>query len=203
MKISKKWALVVGSLAILAVIGVVAFSGSTAIAREFLDMNVLTFLPIVYNQLDPPAQATPDFVVFSPSWELGASSADPTIGAGGKLVGWYTKHEYPFGTRIELELFLHVKGGYAGLGTGSYEIYLPDSIEPALDWYVGHANVWIAGGGISEFDGSMKWTMRNATKGPKLIFTFDGQEWSPTKPKAFADLKLRANISYWLEDITQ
>jgi hypothetical protein len=75
---------------------------------------------------------------------------------------------------------------------------LPDELEPALDRYSGHANIWIAGGGISEFDGSVKWTMRNAAKGPKLIFTFDGHEWSPTHPKFFADLKLRANISYWL-----
>jgi hypothetical protein len=201
MKISKKWVLILGSLAILSAIGVVAISGSTANTREFLDMNLLSFFPIVYNQLEPPTETTPDFVVFTPSWELGASDSDPTIGADGKIVGWYTKHSYAFGTRIDLELFLHVKGGTPGVGTGSYEIYLPDSIEPALDWYVGHANVWIAGGGISEFDGSMKWTMRNETKGPKLIFTFDGREWSPTTPKTFADLKLRANISYWLEDI--
>jgi hypothetical protein len=87
------------------------------------------------------------------------------------------------------------------LGTGSYEIYLPDNLEPVSDWFSGHANVWIAGGGMSEFDGSMKWTMRNTNKGPKLIFTFDGTEWSPTHPKNFADLKLRANIEYWLQSM--
>jgi hypothetical protein len=56
----------------------------------------------------------------------------------------------------------------------------------------------LAGGGISEFDGSVKWTMRNATKGPKLIFTFNGREWTANDPKPYNDFKLRANIRYFL-----
>ncbi|OGO17045.1 MAG: hypothetical protein A2Z14_09035 [Chloroflexi bacterium RBG_16_48_8] len=130
---------------------------------------------------------------------MGASTEDPTVGSEGAIHGWYTEQVYNNGTKIDLELYINVRGGSAGVGTGSYEIYLPDALEPSEDWYVGHANLWIAGGGISEFDGSVKWTMRNTVKGPKLIFTFDGQEWSPTDPKAFADLKLRANIEYWLQ----
>ena len=199
----KKWVFVLGAVVIIAVAGVLVVSGTSAAMEQILDMNLLTFLPIVYNQLEQPIQAAPEFVVFTPVWELGASSADPIPGAEGEIAGWYTKTEYSFGTRIDLELYLKVRNGNPGIGTGSFEIYLPDEIEPSLDWFVGHANVWIAGGGISEFDGSVKWTMRNTLKGPKLIFTFDGREWSPTTPKNFGDLKLRANISYWLEDITQ
>ena len=201
MKFKLNWASFLGAIAIISVVAIAVYAGASAIAGEIFNMNLLTFLPIVYSQLDQPAITTPEFVVFTPVWELGASSADPTIGANGEIKGWYTKHVYGFGTKIDLELYLNVKGGSPGIGTGGYEIYLPDEIEPALDWYVGHANVWIAGGGISEFDGSIKWTMRNTLKGPKLIFTFDGREWSRTTPKSFADLKLRANISYWLQDI--
>lgn len=199
----KKWGLIVAAIVIIAVAGMGVYSGTSAAVEQILDMNLLTFLPIVYNQLDQPVQGTPDFVVFTPVWDLGASSADPTTGGEGDIVGWYTKTTYSFGTKIDLELYLKVRNGSPGVGTGSYEIYLPDEIEPTLDWFVGHANIWIGGGGISEFDGSVKWTMRNTVKGPKLIFTFDGREWSPTTPKNFADIKLRANISYWLEDITQ
>ena len=201
MKTNRKLAIVLGSIAILIVLGVITYTGFSALAGEVLEMNLLTFFPIVLDRLDQPIGPSPEFVVFTPVWELGASSADPTIGANGEIKSWYTKHTYDFGTKIDLELYIHVKGGSAGVGTGSYEIYLPDELEPALDWYVGHANVWIAGGGISEFDGSIKWTFRNEVKGPKLIFTFDGREWSRTTPKSFADLKLRANISYWLQDI--
>ena len=198
---TKKWIIILWTVVLLLITSFAVYSGTSAAVGQILDMNLLTFLPIVYNQLDQPIQGTPDFVVFSPRWELGASSSDPTVGAEGDIAGWYTKTEYTFGTRIDLELYLKVRYGTPGVGTGSFEIYLPDEIEPTLDWYVGNANVWIAGGGISEFDGSVKWTMRNTLKGPKLIFTFDGREWSPTTPKNFADLKLRANISYWLEDI--
>jgi hypothetical protein len=201
MKFNRNWAILLGTLAVIAVIGVSVYSGLSAMAGEILDMNLLTFLPVIYSQLEQPVLPSPEFVVITPVWELGASSADPTIGTNGEIKGWYTKHVYDFGTKIDLELYINVKGGSAGIGTGSYEIYLPDELEPALDWYVGHANVWIAGGGISEFDGSVKWTFRNSLKGPKLIFTFDGREWSRTTPKTFADLKLRANISYWLQDI--
>jgi hypothetical protein len=157
-------------------------------------------VPLVLNQ--PPYQLEPygELKYFTPIWELGASDSDPSIGAEGSIHGWYTEQVYSNGTKIDLELYIYVRRGYAGTGTGSYEIYLPDELEPAVDWYVGHANLWIGGGGISEFDGSVKWTMRNTVKGPKLIFTFDGQEWSPKTPKLFADLKLRANIEYWLQD---
>ena len=143
----------------------------------------------------PPAQG--ELIYITPSFELGASTEGPSLG-NGWIVAWYTVEEYTNGTKVELELYIHVDGGSKGVGTGSYEVYLPDDIEPAEDYYVGHANAWISGGGISEFDGSVKWTHRNEVKGPKLIFTFDGQEWSPTSPKDFGNLKLRANISYWL-----
>jgi hypothetical protein len=195
------WAVLIGALIVITIIGAALYSSMSAIAAEVLDLNLLTFLPIVYSQLEDPKIDSTEFTVFVPVWELGASSADPTVGANGEIAGWYTKNTYGYGTKINLELYIKVRGGFAGIGTGSYEIYLPDEIEPALDWYVGHANVWIGGGETSEFDGSMKWTMRNTLKGPKLIFTFDGGEWSPTHPKTFADLKLRANISYWLQSI--
>ena len=197
----RNWAVLIGALIVITITGVALYSSISAIAAETLDLNLLTFLPIVYSQLDDPKIDSTEFEVFVPVWELGASSADPTVGAKGEIVGWYTKNTYGFGTKINLELYINVKGGFAGIGTGSYEIYLPEGIEPALDWYVGDVNAWIAGGGISEFNGSMKWTMRNTLKGPKLIFTFDGGEWSPTHPKTFADLKLRANIGYWLQSI--
>jgi hypothetical protein len=134
----------------------------------------------------------PDF-----SWELGASSEDPSIGSGRK-VAYYTEDVYTNGTAINLGLYIEAKGGDPGSGTGSYEVYLPDFIEPEIDIYQGTFNIWIAGGGISEFDGSIKWTMRNPDKGPKLIFTVNGQEWGPTHPKRFADFKLRGSIRYYL-----
>jgi len=199
MQIKKVWIILIIALLLIFTTGTVILTKTLAASSELADMNYMAFVPLVLNQ--PPVQLEPygELKFFTPIWELGASDEDPSIGAEGTIHGWYTEQVFSNGTKIDLELYIHVRGGYAGLGTGSYEIYLPDELEPSVDWYVGHANVWVAGGGISEFDGSVKWTMRNTIKGPKLIFTFDGQEWSPKTPKPFADLKLRANIEYWLE----
>ena len=201
MHVKKNWIILIAALVLLVGIGAFILVGALAASSEMAEMNYMAFVPLVLNQ--PPSQLEPygELKFFTPIWELGASDADPGIGAQGSIHGWYTEQDYSNGTKIDLELYIHVRGGYAGIGTGSYEIYLPDELEPAVDWYAGHANIWIAGGGISEFDGSVKWTMRNTVKGPKLIFTFDGQEWSPKTPKLFADLKLRANIEYWLQDL--
>jgi len=198
----KIWMVVTGIIALLAMGGLALLTGTLVSASNFLDLNSLAFIPIVLNQADPRTEPSEGVIFFTPVWELGASSADPTVGAEGTISGWYTKEIYNNGTKIDLELYIHVRNGYPGVGTGSYEIYLPDALEPSSDWFTGHANVWIAGGGTSEFDGSMKWTMRNTVKGPKLIFTFNGTEWSPTHPKNFADLKLRANIEYWLQTMS-
>ena len=140
-------------------------------------------------------------VYLAPSFELGAKTPidgyDPSLGSGGALA-WYTREEYTNGTRISMDIYVHSNGGFAGVGSGGYEVYLPDDIEPAESSYVGPANLWLAGGSISEFDGSVKWTMRNETKGPKLIFTFNGREWTANDPKPYNDFKLRANIRYFL-----
>jgi hypothetical protein len=198
MKPEIKMVLLMGVL--IVGIGVGGFFTVRTIARasEQVDVGLMTLLPLVLNQTYPQNEPVGEVISFKPRWELGASTSDPTIGAGGVIHGWYTKTVFANATRVDVELYLHAKGGTPGIGSGGYEIYLPDNLEPDKDWYVGHANIWIAGGGISEFDGSVKWTMRNSTKGPKLIFTFDGREWSPTHPKSFADLKLRANIQFWL-----
>jgi hypothetical protein len=193
----KKWIILSSIFAIVIILASILLTETIAAASNILDLNYMAFLPLILNQSGLQPEPVGEIISFTPQWELGASSADPSVGAQGTIKGWYTKEAYTNGTKINLELYIYAKGGSPGVGTGSYEIYLPDEIEPSLDWYVGHANVWIAGGGISEFDGSVKWTTRNTIKGPKLIFTFDGHEWSPTYPKAFADLKLRANISYW------
>lgn len=193
----KNWILLVGIVSIVVVLGFILLTGTIAAASDILDLNYMAFLPLVLNQSSLQTEPTGEVINFTPKWELGASTIDPSVGAQGTIKGWYTREVYSNGTRVNLELYIYVKGGDPGKGTGSYEIYLPDGIEPSSDWYVGHANIWIAGGGISEFDGSVKWTIRNTIKGPKLIFTFDGNEWSPTHPKVFADLKLRANIGYW------
>jgi len=167
--------------------------------KRVYDADTNAFLREEWLDSVEPNGGTPqgELIYLIPSFELGASSEDPTIGTG-SIAGWYTKDIFANGTRINLQLYLNVVGGSKGVGTGSYEFYLPDEIEPSQDWYAGNANLWISGGGISEFDGSVKWTFRNPDKGPKLIFTFNGQEWSPASPKAFANLKLRANIVYWL-----
>ncbi len=136
-------------------------------------------------------------VQLQPLFEMGASTKDPSLGSGGALVE-YTREEYTNGIRISMDIDIRSIGGNAGVGSGGYEVYLPNNLEPAKDSYVGHANLWLAGGGISEFDGSVKWTMRNATKGPKLIFTFSGREWTANDPKPYNDFKLRANIRYFL-----
>jgi hypothetical protein len=198
MNLTKSKAILIGVTVILVLGGVFFVAKTIGTASEYIDLNPMTFIPLIVNQPPQDLEPSGERVSFTPVWEMGASSEDPTKGSGGTLNGWYTKTTYTNGTRVDLELYLHVKGGSPGIGTGTYEIYLPDGLEPALDQYVGHANLWIAGGGISEFDGSVKWTFRNTLKGPKLIFTFDGREWSRTEPKLFADLKLRANISYWL-----
>jgi hypothetical protein len=199
MDAKRKWIILIAVFIILVGVGAVILSSTLALAGELADVNYMAFVPLVLNQ--PPSEIAPygELKFFTPIWELGASDEDPSVGAEGTIRGWYTEQIYTNGTKIDLELYIYVRYGYAGLGTGTYEIYLPDELEPSVDWYVGHANLWIAGGGISEFDGSVKWTMRNTLKGPKLIFTFDGREWSPTDPKPFADLKFRANIEYWLE----
>ena len=198
MKSKKTWAILVLVIAIVASVSYLVSTGAVAIAGNIIDKNLMTFIPLILNQQESQTSPTGSLVSFTPRWELGASSGDPTVGAEGTLQAWYTKETYNNGTKINLELFIHVRKGQAGIGTGGYEIYLPTEIEPSSDRFVGHANVWIAGGGISEFDGSVKWTMRNTLKGPKLIFTFDGREWSTTHPKVFTDLKLRTFISYWL-----
>ena len=198
MKSKRIWVILIGAVAIAASVSFLVSTGAIAIAGDIIDNNLMIFLPLVFDQPDSQSSPTSSLVSFTPSWELGASTADPIVGSEGILQGWYTKETYSNGTKVNLELFIHVRNGQPGIGTGGYEIYLPAEIEPSTDRFVGHANVWIAGGGISEFDGSVKWTMRNTLKGPKLIFTFDGREWSPTHPKTFADLKLRALISYWL-----
>ncbi|KKL58301.1 hypothetical protein LCGC14_2226720 [marine sediment metagenome] len=141
-------------------------------------------------------------IVYIPlQFELGSKPAvggkNPSLGTG-IATAEYTREEYTNGTRISLDIHIHNVGGSAGVGTGGYEVYLPDDIRPAKDIYSGHASLWLAGGGISEFDGSVKWTMRNQTKGPKLIFTFGGREWTANDPKPYNDFKLRANIRYFL-----
>jgi hypothetical protein len=202
MHVKKNWIILIAALVITVGAGAFMLTGAFAAANMIADMNYMAFVPLVLNQPPSQLESYGELKFFTPIWELGASDEDPDIGAKGSIHGWYTEQVYDNNTKIDLELYIYVRGGYSGIGTGSYEIYLPDELEPAVDWYVGNANVWIAGGGISEFDGSVKWTMRNTTKGPKLIFTFDGQEWSPRTPKLFADLKLRANIEYWLQEPT-
>ena len=198
MKSKKTLAVLIAASVIVASVSFLVSTGAIAIAGNIIDNNLMTFLPLVLTQPDSMTNPTSSLVSSTPRWELGASTADPTVGFEGTLQAWYTKETYSNGIKVNLELFIHVQKGQRGIATGGYEIYLPTEIEPSSDRFVGDANVWIAGGGISEFDGSVKWTMRNTLKGPKLIFTFDGREWSPTHPKAFADLKLRAFISYWL-----
>ena len=165
----------------------------------FDDNGLYSELPFKNGTIQPPGEPQPtgSVVYIVPSFQLGASSQDPSLGAG-NITAWYTVDVFTNAQRINMQIFLDVRGGSPGVGTGSYEVYLPPSIWPAYDWYKGDMNLWISGGGISEFDGSVKWTFRNQDKSPKLIFTTNGQEWSPTHPKKFADLKLRANITYYL-----
>ncbi len=150
-----------------------------------------------------PSEPEPEqdtIVQLMPSFQLGAKGTDgknPTLGTGGALVE-YTREEFTNGTRINLDIYINNVGGNAGVGTGSHELYLPDELRPAKETYSGHANIWIGGGGISEFDGSVKWTLRNQTKGPKLIFTFNGVEWDGLNPKRWNNFKLRASIRYFL-----
>lgn len=155
-----------------------------------------------YFPSEPLGDSELDTIVYSGlRFELGAKPADggenPSLGSGFARAG-YTREEYTNGIRISLDIYIRSIGGNAGVGTGGYEVYLPDDIRPGKDIYSGHASLWLAGGGISEFDGSVKWTMRNQTKGPKLIFTFNGREWTANDPKPYNDFKLRANIRYFL-----
>ena len=125
-------------------------------------------------------------VYLAPRFELGAKplvgGRNPTLGMG-IATAEYTVEEFTNGTRIDLDIYISNAGGNAGVGTGSHELYLPDELVPAKEIYSGHVNLWVGGGGISEFDGSVKWTLRNQTKGPKLIFTFNGVEWDGRNPK--------------------
>jgi hypothetical protein len=159
-------------------------------------VGIKKYYPSGPSEPEPP-QELDKTVQVTPSFELGASSSDPSVGSGVVEAEYYIK-EFENRRKVDLTIFIQSRAGTSGVGTGSYELYLPDEIEPSEDKYSGHANIWISGGGISEFDGSVKWTMRNTLKGPKLIFTFDGTEWGPTHPKNYADFKLRASIEYYL-----
>ena len=157
---------------------------------------VKKYFPTAPSEPEPPQEAG-SIVYLVPWFELGACEQDPSLGSGGALA-WYTVEEFTNGTCINLNLYIHSAGGASGIGSGGYEVYLPDELDPAEEYYSGHANMWLSGGGISEFSGSVKWTLRNATKGPKLIFTFHGKEWTINDPKPYADFKLRASIRYFL-----
>ncbi len=136
-------------------------------------------------------------VYLAPQFKLGASTEDPSLGTGGALA-WYTKEVFTNGTRIDLQVFVENIGGSAGVGTGSYELFLPEEITPPEDYYSDNAAIWIAGGEISDFDGSMKWNDDDGKSKMKLIFTFEGFEWSKSRPKTYNNFKLRANIRYFL-----
>jgi len=151
---------------------------------------------LVFDEGGGYVQPVGDIIYPVASWKLGASTVDPSVGDG-KIICWYTEKPYSNGIRVDLGLYIHGKGN-RGEGTGGYEIYLPDHLEPDIDIYVGHFNLWISGGGVSEFDGSIKWTMRNEEKGPKLIFTTGGKEWSPYWPKRLEEFKLRGRIEYFI-----
>jgi len=132
--------------------------------------------------------------------DYGATDDDPRLGSGG-----YQRADIAYvciGDGAFVTAFVNIysgRGFYAGEGSGSYQVFLPDEFEPNGFESSGHVNVWIAGGGISEFDGSMKWTYRNQNHGPKLIFTFNGVEWSERAPKNLMEFRLRASISYLID----
>ena len=164
-----------------------------------------TQLPPV-ETIAPPATQVPvsdgTLYWFTPIWDLGAGDNDPRIGSAGTAL--MVAHVEPSSNGEVISLWLYVKTGrdgfYAGQGSGGYQFFLPPEYahlapNEGVD-FAGHANVWIAGGGRSEFDGSIKWTFRNPDHGPKLIVTFDGAEWSPTSPKALIEGKFRAYIEY-------
>lgn len=140
---------------------------------------------------------------FSVELDLGTTTDDPRWGTNA-----YHNAKLSYvcvGGEAVVTLWLNIysgRGFYKGNGTGSYQVFLPaeyEQFEPQGFEYSGHVNIWIGGGGISEFDGSMKWTYRNSVHGPKLLFTFDGQEWFPHSPKNLTEFKLRGTIIYSVE----
>ena len=141
-----------------------------------------------------------DLIGLVPILDLGVATNEPVIGSDGYSRA-YVVRDYLDGHSI-MTLYLNIYSGrsgfYRGDGSGSYQIFIPDYLEPGfIDFdYAGHCNNWIAGGGISEFDGSIKWTERNPDHGPKLIFTFNGREWTPTAPKLLTEFRLRCTISW-------
>jgi len=152
---------------------------------------------LVFDEGGGYVQPVGDIIYPDALWKLGACSIDPDVGEG-QIISYYTEEPYTNGTKIDLGLYIHGKNGNRGEGTGGYEVYLPDYLEPQADIFAGNFNLWISGGGVSEFDGSIKWTMRNEAKGPKLIFTTGGKEWSPYWPKRLEEFKLRGRIEYFI-----
>lgn len=125
-----------------------------------------------------------------PVWEVGTYKPEeghehPDIG-NGELIAWYTEEVFTNATKINLSVYLHLKNGNPGKTDGSYELILPDSITPDLDWYSESFNLWMSGSGQKEFTGSAKWHKTDKTENPiRIIFTLEGIEWSPTEPRPY------------------
>jgi hypothetical protein len=131
MKSKKNWIILATALVLIIGAGIVVISGTLVAASELADLNYMAFVPLVLNQTPLQDEPIGELKTFTPIWELGASDADPSIGANGTIHGWYIEQAYSNGTKIDLELYIYVRGGYAGIGTGSYEIYLPDEVDHA------------------------------------------------------------------------
>ena len=138
---------------------------------------------------------------FTPIWDLGATSDDPRIADNGFSLAVAAVQPLANGELIDLWIYLKSgRGAYLGNGSGSYQFFLPDEFAFLLPnegmEFAGTANMWIGGGGISEFTGSAKWTFRNSDQGAKVILSFEGVEWDSLHPKRLGEFKLRLHISY-------
>ena len=138
---------------------------------------------------------------FTPVWDLGATSDDPRIADNGFSIAVAAVQPLANGELIDLWIYLKSgRGAYLGNGTGSYQFFLPEEYAFLLPnegvEFAGSANIWISGGGISDFTGSAKWTFRNADHGAKIILSFEGVEWDSQNPKQLGEFKLRLHISY-------
>ena len=138
---------------------------------------------------------------FKAEVDVGAQGVPVTVGTNGVADGILISEEIEGATICKL--WINVSSGRdfsGGTGSGGFQIFLPDELDyckPVYDGFQGAANMWMAGSGQKEFSGSIKFTFRNPDHGPKLIFAFDGIEWTPREPKTLNEFKLRAYMEYF------
>jgi hypothetical protein len=168
------------------------------------------------NELPWPGLTTlGDVEWFTPEFDIGAAKRIPVIrGEKSKLIG--TIARIPFnGADLNIVQYDIQSGpldptgmdpnkSFPGSGTGTFQIYFPmDALPLQTLQYSGHCYLYLEKGGENDYDGTVKMSLREFSKGyedarAKLIFTFEGDEWSLGEPDLLnVPFKFGATITYF------